>query len=346
MSRKIAVRGAVMLCVGLGLARPAAAHDTTAPVLEFRVDPIYPREALDAGVEGTVVMELYIDAKGAVEHVHVLSSPSHGLDEAAGAAAKQFRFKPATIDKAPVAAKIVYEQEFKIDRRMRGEVTQPEVTPIPPEAERATETYVITERAPMTSASSTTVRQQDFELRPRNSPNDILRVVPGLVTAQHQGGGKADQLFLRGFDADHGTDVAVFVDGIPVNMPSHAHGQGYADLHFLIPEVLQTVDVYKGAYYPQFGDFDTAGAVNLVTRRAFPRSQVSVTGGSFDSFRFLGVGAGNTPSSSSWLAVEAAQTDGPFDHPENLRRYNLWAKSAIDLSPDSSLGIMATAYGS
>jgi TonB family protein len=325
--------------------RTAAAHDTTAPVLEFKVDPVYPHQALDAGIEGTVVMELYIDAKGDVEHVRVLSSAGHGLEEAAVAAAKQFHFKPATVDKAPVASQIVYEQQFKIDR-IRGEVTQPDLTTIPKQSEQATEMYVITERAPMTSASATTVRQQDFELRPRSSPNDILRVVPGLVTAQHQGGGKADQLFLRGFDADHGTDVAVFVDGIPVNMPSHAHGQGYADLHFLIPEVLETVDVYKGAYYPQFGDFDTAGAVNLVTRRDFPKSQVALTGGSFDTFRFLGVGSGNTSTSSSWVAVEAAQTDGPFDHAEDLRRYNVWAKSTIDLSPDSSLGIMATAYGS
>src|SRR5262245_6608294 len=322
------------------------AHETTAPVLKQKVDAVYPRAALAAGAEGTVVLELFIDAHGNVEHVHVVSSPGYGLDEAAMAAARQFQFKPATIDGAPVASQVIYEQKFAIERMVRGELTARDTPQRTLDLAMPTYATVVIGRGPMASASSTAIRDLDIELRPRNSPNDILRVVPGLVTAQHQGGGKADQLFLRGFDADHGTDVAVYIDGIPVNMPSHAHGQGFADLHFLIPEVLQTVDVYKGAYYPQFGDFDTAGAVNLVTRRAFPRSQVSVTGGSFDSFRFLGVGAGNTPSSSSWLAVEAAQTDGPFDHPENLRRYNLWAKSAIDLSPDSSLGIMATAYGS
>jgi TonB family protein len=336
----------IALCGVIAISRRAAAHDTTAPVLESKVDPTYPRDALDQGIEGTVVMELYLDAKGAVEHVHVLSAPAKSLEDAAAAAAKQFHFRPATVDKVPVASQIIYEQQFRIDRRMRGEVTEPEASRVPRGTEHGTETYVITERAPMTSASSDTVRREDFELRPRNSPNDILRVVPGLVTAQHQGGGKADQLFLRGFDADHGTDVAVFVDGIPINLPSHAHGQGYADLHFLIPEVLQTVDVYKGAYYAQFGDFDTAGAVNLVTRRDFPHSEVEVTGGSFDSFRFLGVGSGNTGSSSSWLAVEAAQTAGPFDHSEDLKRYNVWAKSTIDLSDESSFGIMATAYAS
>ena len=251
MSRKVVIRGVALACVGLGFVRPAAAHDTTAPVLEFRVDPIYPREALEAGAEGTVVMEVYIDAKGAVEHVHVLSSPGHGLDEAAAAAAKQFRFKPATVDKAAVASQIVYEQQFKIDRRMRGEVTQPDLSPMPRETEHATETYVITDRAPMTSASSEKVRQEDFELRPRSSPNDILRVVPGLLAVQHQGGGKADQLFLRGFDADHGTDVGLYIDGVPINLPSHAHGQGYADLNFIIPEAIERIDVQKGPYDPR-----------------------------------------------------------------------------------------------
>src|SRR5262252_10240518 len=94
--------------------------------------------------------------------------------------------------------------------------------------------------APTSAASAETIGERDLQVRPVANPEAIIKVVPGLVTAQHQGGGKADQLFLRGFDADHGTDVAVFVDGIPVNLPSHAHGQGYADLHFVIPEVLQT----------------------------------------------------------------------------------------------------------
>ena len=134
---------------------------------------------------------------------------------------------------------------------------------------------------PFTTASARTVRDDDFLLHPRITPEDILRVVPGLVLAQHQGGGKADQIFLRGFDADHGTDVSVNLDGIPVNMPSHAHGQGYADLHFLIPETIERIEIVKGPYEAQFGDFDTAGAVNLVTREKFDQSQVTVQGGVF-----------------------------------------------------------------
>src|SRR6202022_1150020 len=126
--------------------------------------------------------------------------------------------------------------------------------PRPPDHEPAPLEAVVEAERPYTTASASTVRDRDFLLRPRITPEDILRVVPGLVLAQHQGGGKADQLFLRGFDADHGTDVSVNLDGIPVNLPSHAHGQGYADLHFLIPEAIERIQVVKGPYDAQSGD--------------------------------------------------------------------------------------------
>ena len=143
--------------------------------------------------------------------------------------------------------------------------------------------------APTSAASAESIRDRDLRLRPSATPEDILRVVPGLVIAQHQGGGKADQLFLRGFDADHGTDVALSIDGIPINLPSHAHGQGYADLNFLIPETVDRVDVTKGPYFVETGDFATAGAVNLRTRRSFPESSVQGSYGSFDTWRVLGI---------------------------------------------------------
>lgn len=91
---------------------------------------------------------------------------------------------------------------------------------------------------------------------------------------QHSGGGKANQYFLRGFDADHGTDVALFVDGVPVNMVSHGHGQGYADFHFLIPELVTTLEAYRGPYYAQYGDFATAGAINLRLAEKFQEMSV------------------------------------------------------------------------
>ena len=102
---------------------------------------------------------------------------------------------------------------------------------------------VITAERPFSVASSKILRNLDFELRPKTSAQDMLRLVPGLFIAQHAGGGKAEQIFLRGFDCDHGTDVNISVDNIPVNMGTHAHGQGYADLHFLIPETVKDLRV-------------------------------------------------------------------------------------------------------
>ena len=125
---------------------------------------------------------------------------------------------------------------------------------------------IVTAPPPVSSSSEQLIPGKDFELRPEGRPADILRLIPGLIISQHQGGGKADQYLIRGFDADHGTDIALFVDGLPVNLRSHAHGQGYADLHFLIPETLKRVDATKGPYFPEYGDFDTAAAVNFVTK--------------------------------------------------------------------------------
>jgi outer membrane receptor protein involved in Fe transport len=199
--------------------------------------------------------------------------------------------------------------------------------------------------APTTAASAESIRDRDLQLRPIATPEDILRVVPGLVIAQHQGGGKADQLFLRGFDADHGTDVALAVDGIPVNLPSHAHGQGYADLNFLIPETVDRVDVTKGPYFVETGDFATAGAVNLRTRRSFEESSVQGSYGSFDTWRALGIASLRTES-PTWFAAEVAGTQGPFLVGEDLIRYNLMARSSFQVGASTRLTLLGSAYGS
>jgi CarboxypepD_reg-like domain/TonB-dependent Receptor Plug Domain len=109
------------------------------------------------------------------------------------------------------------------------------------------------------SSSLNTIGAIDIMLRPVNTSQDVLRIVPGLFIAQHAGGGKAEQIFLRGYDIDHGTDINITVDGMPVNMVSHAHGQGYADLHFLIPETVEKVNFDKGPYFSNKGNLATAG---------------------------------------------------------------------------------------
>src|SRR5205085_5676333 len=137
-----------------------------------------------------------------------------------------------------------------------AQVASAQSPPAPP-TDTPVEEVIITAPPPVSSSSGQMIPGKDFEVRPQGRPADVLRLIPGLIINQHQGGGKAEQYLIRGFDADHGTDLAVFVDGLPVNLRSHAHGQGYADLHFLIPETVKAVDVLKGPYFPEYGDFDT-----------------------------------------------------------------------------------------
>src|SRR5882762_10349476 len=115
------------------------------------------------------------------------------------------------------------------------------------------------------AASAGTVTARRVETRPALRPGELLEYVPGVIVTQHSGDGKANQYFLRGFNLDHGTDFAIDVAGMPVNMPTHAHGQGYADLNFVIPELVERIEVSKGPYAAKDGDFATAGAINLVT---------------------------------------------------------------------------------
>lgn len=167
----------------------------------------------------------------------------------------------------------------------------------------------------------------DLKLNPVKSSQEILRKVPGLFIGQHAGGGKAEQIFLRGFDVDHGTDVAISVDGMPVNMVSHAHGQGYADLHFVIPETIDNIDFGKGAYYADKGNFNTAGYVDLRLKESLDASSLSLEAGQFNTSRLTGMfNLLDEQNHSAYLASEMYLTDGPFDSPQNFNRINVLGK--------------------
>lgn len=191
----------------------------------------------------------------------------------------------------------------------------------------------------------------DLYVRPVNSSQDLLRLVPGLFIAQHAGGGKAEQIFLRGFDIDHGTDVSIQVDGMPVNMVSHAHGQGYADLHFLIPETVQTIDFLKGPYQNTFSDFATAGLIHFKTLDALPANRVELGGGQFNSMRTLTML--NLPLSdkvqgaqSAYFAAEYVTTDGPFESPQNFHRVNVFGKYTAQINNNTILRISGSTFNS
>ena len=187
----------------------------------------------------------------------------------------------------------------------------------------------------------------DIKTNPVNSSQDILRKVPGLFIGQHAGGGKAEQIFLRGFDIDHGTDITINVDGLPVNMVSHAHGQGYADLHFVIPETIDNVDFGKGLYYQDKGNFNTAGYVDFKTKENLKNSTVKVEAGQFDTFRLLGMfNLLQKNKHNAYIASEFLITDGPFESPQNFNRINVFGKYTGNISDTDKINITASHFDS
>ena len=172
-----------------------------------------------------------------------------------------------------------------------------------------------------------------------------MRLTPGLIIGQHHGGGKADQILFRGFDSDHGTDFAVFIDGIPVNMVSHAHGQGYADLHWLIPETIERVEIYKGPYFVQLGDFATSGAMNIITKKRDKDITLTLTGGSYNTQRYVGIFT--SPQGTilrPYIAGEVYVNDGPFKNPNDYIRYNILTKFGLLQTANSDLSLLGTFF--
>ena len=196
-----------------------------------------------------------------------------------------------------------------------------------------------------------TISDLDIHLRPINNSQEVLRMVPGLFIGQHAGGGKSEQIFLRGFDVDHGTDINLTVDGMPVNMVSHAHGQGYADLHWVIPELIEKINFNKGPYFADKGNFTTAGFVEFKTKDYLEKSFVKAEAGQFETFR--GVAGINflkpdpdKRNQSLFFAGEASFTKGFFESPQNFSRFNGMLKYHGSISSKSSLTAMVTGFTS
>jgi outer membrane receptor protein involved in Fe transport len=174
---------------------------------------------------------------------------------------------------------------------------------------------------PVMSSSERNVSGTDVNAWPFSRPAEALEVVPGLIITQHSGDGKANQYFLRGFNLDHGTDLAIWVDDMPVNMRTHAHGQGYADLNFLIPELISSVNIRKGPYFADEGDFSSVGSVRINLLESI-KSMASTTVGSFGYRRGFGVTSTKIGEGTLLTAGEAATYSGPWDNPDNLRKLN------------------------
>jgi outer membrane receptor protein involved in Fe transport len=172
------------------------------------------------------------------------------------------------------------------------------------------------------SAGQVTVGAEELKNRPILRSGEILEALPGLIITQHAGGGKANQYFLRGFNLDHGTDFAIFLDGMPLNLPSHAHGEGYSDMNTVIPEFVERINAEKGPYYADVGDYGSAGSAQVVYYKTLPQNFLQVDGGMYQFARMVfGVscklGAGNL-----LYGGEAYHDGGPWVHPDNYYKFN------------------------
>jgi TonB family protein len=358
---------------GLAAAQPATApgvpgaapiplpQELTPPTLERRVEAGYPEAARRERLEANVGLELVIDEEGRVVDAKVTSPVGHGFDEAALEAARAFVFAPARQGGKPIRSSVQFTYEFHLPPEPAPSpvpvpVPVPAQAPTPPLGEvqqtGADQSTLVLAQRPISAASSSSVRDREFQLRPIGSVQDILRVTPGLVLVQHSGGGKANQYFLRGFDADHGTDLALSIDGIPINMVSHAHGQGYSDTNFIIPEVVERVEISKGPYFANQGDFATAGAVNMVSRDDFEHSSVGFgisgsPGHGALGYRGLLIASPKFEGSGvkATFAAEVGRQNGPFDNPENWDKYKLFNKLTIPINASSSFTIGEMSYG-
>ena len=201
------------------------------------------------------------------------------------------------------------------------------------------EVSVIGER-PVAASSEQFIPDKDILLQPQGRPAQVLRLIPGFIAVEHSGGaGKADQYFLRGFDADHGTDVAFFIDNMPINLRTHGHGQGYTDLNFIIPETIQGIDVVKGTYHAEFGDFNTAGAVRFKTRDVLQENVVQGGGGQFDTQRYLLMLSPTKDKVRTLFAAEGYYTNGPFENDNRYFRFNFMGKATVNPTVRSELSV-------
>lgn len=330
-------------------ATPLAA--VTPPVLIERVDAVYPQAALRSGQEGTVELAVTVLADGGVGEVTVLASAGQAFDDAAVAAVRRWRFVPAKRGESPVAARLripfVFEQPLAVLEAAPGPEaagaptgtappartakpvaappTGPEANALPqvsdsagaaasPSDEALEVTVVGTREAADAPRGSADVRIDHTVLKaaPRSEGSEVLRSAPGLYIGRGEGPAVAHNYMLRGFDAEHGQDIAFSVGGVPINLPSHIHGQGYADLSFLIADTVAALDVREGIYDPSQGDFAVAGSIDV--QLAVPEEQrgtrVRSGFGSFNTFEQLALVAPEGQDDESFAAGHVSTSDG------------------------------------
>ncbi|MDB4944243.1 MAG: Outer rane receptor protein [Labilithrix sp.] len=318
-------------CVlGAGLAfAPAAraqqaAAAVTPPAVITHVDAQYPASALTARKHGDVTLAVTVDADGHVSKVDVLESGGADLDEAAVVAARQWTFVPARRDGVALASRIRVPFHFAppdpppelVTPQRPAEPVVPGHTvqaaePAAPAAAAPAEVHVTGRpNPPSRGVSDFRIDRKTLTAAPHGTGADLLATAPGVYIAHPEGEAVAQRIYLRGFDAEHGQDVELRVAGIPMNQPSHIHGQGYADLNIVIPETVRSIRVIEGVYDPHQGDFAVAGTAEYDLAVEERRSRVKLTYGSFDTKRALAIWAPEGQAEETFGAATFRTTSG------------------------------------
>lgn len=356
----------LILAIVLGIAAPAAAHDSvTPPVPIDQPPPEWPEGHADSH---DVILPLLVTVApdGNVVAVEVEASISPAFDAAAMHAITRWRFTPAKRDGAPVKAKIRVIARFAAAQRTLPIKDIPDPLPAVPiapslpspsastsvatapnvqsaSASASPISVTVSGQQPPRNASSSTKERDTLVAAPHRTASDLLKVLPGVFITQHGGQGKAHQIFLRGFDAGHGQDIELRVAGAPVNEVSNLHGQGYADLHFIMPEVVRRVRATPGPFDPRQGDFAVAGTIDFDLGVAETGFMTSIGLGMFGERRFLVAYRPSNAPEETFAAVEVQSTDG-FGPSRAAQRASAVAQWVFPINDNVLFRVMSSAY--
>jgi TonB family protein len=324
-----------------------------------RVQPAYPEGTAAEGAEGDVVLALTISASGAVDHADVVESKGAALDAAAVGAAQQWTFTPAMRAGHPIVSHMHIRFHFDAPVPPPPPPAIPAVAPVPtpaapvvaapptatnPSDDQPTQVIVAGHIQPRPhGASEYEVTVGQLRAVPRTNASDALTLAPGFLLTNEGGSGHAEQVFLRGFDAHEGQDLEFTVDGVPINDAGNYHGNGYADTHFIIPELIHAVRVLEGPYAPQQGNFAVAGSADYqlgLDRRGLT---TEFTTGSFNTQRLLLLWGPKDAPSGTFAGAEFYTTDG-FGSNRQAKRGTATGQYELRLGEKSTLRVNATAY--
>jgi iron complex outermembrane recepter protein len=324
--------------------------------------PAYPAEALPGGARGEVTVTATVSATGEVSGVELASGVVPALDRAALEAATHWRFRPATRDGAAVASRVQLLFHFEppppavpapapesaaaVSARSEPAAAEaaPASAPKPAEASAIDVTVRGRRQEASRGASDLQIAVGQLAVIANQKPSDILQLAPGIFIANEGGAGHADQVFLRGFDAEQGQAIEFTVNGVPINEVDNTDGHGYADTHFIIPELVENLRVIEGPFSPRQGDFAEAGSADFALGVVDRRLELSATFGSFNTRRVLALWAPENEREGTFAAAQLFQSDG-FGTNRASTNASAMAEYEGDLATRGLWRLLATAYG-